>query len=124
MESSVQGSSKEQFMLKLMQRFMVLAFVGIGACILLAVMPMLFFSVSTSSPIAVGAPEVVQVGPAGPAVAAPQAQPIPISERPKIGAGWIIPVAFLATVAMICAVVYNMFRMYLQYKASHDIDGR
>jgi hypothetical protein len=136
MEGTVQDTHKEQFMLKLMQRFIVLAVLGIGACILLGGMSMALFSGGRSAPDVAYVPRPIMEssGPAdvmpqagteprvGAAPQAPVVIPVPVERESRFEPKFMVLLVLLGGVAIICAFVYNMFRMYLQYKKSHDID--
>jgi hypothetical protein len=132
MEGTAQATNKEQYMLKMMGRFIVLAALGIGACVLLGGLLLAFRGGSTSDQgIAVvggqeaaAIPEISGIRPDRPAEQiAPRAPVIiPVQVEGQMDGGWMGPIVLLGAVAIISALIYSMFRMYLQYKVSHDID--
>ena len=114
-----------------MGRLLLMLFACVAACIMMIAMPLLYFTPVSGAPVPEIQPDVqyVRGSDSGPADVpmperapiAPEAQPMPTSDGTDLMA--FIPIVLLLTVVFMFGYgIYDMFRLYLQYRRTKEAD--
>jgi hypothetical protein len=128
MERNQTRTSADEIKLKFVQRIMLLAFGFIAACVLIAALPVFAFASGSDREVP------IPLNPADRYVAEEMQASGPAIELNEVGRDFegsesmggmeiLIPVAILLVLIYLLGYgVYDMFRLYLQYRRARDVE--